>query len=398
MTAIHGRDPQGERRPRLVVLSHAAPRSQTGNAGQNYLSARVRHWQAGFDVRCILLQGRSAREDLDEALCPVHVLAKARRGRWRQALSNRVRRTFVGVADPAVARDLRADAAAREWLAEADVVALEWQEMAGHARTVRELAPRAQIVSVLHDVVSQSVDRKRSLSGSLRERLKWSLVGAGARAAERWIMRTSDVAVVLSEKDRGLLPRGRARVAVVPPAIDAPAAPRRRPEPNRTIMVASWRQEDLTGLRWFLDEVLPLVQGAGVEPDIHLIGRMAEEAQAQLRNEPITISGFVPSITSEYESAAVAIVPLQLGAGVKFKTVEAILHRVPIVTTPVGAEGVRGLEGTAKVSGAAAAFADRLAWILRDPAAAQAEADALAEEVAKLHSMAAFHQSMRELL
>nr|WP_255443776.1 glycosyltransferase family 4 protein [Tessaracoccus sp. MC1679] len=163
-------------------------------------------------------------------------------------------------------------------------------------------------------------------------------------------------------------------------------------------MVASWRQEDLTGLRWFLDEVLPLVQGAGVEPDIHLIGRMAEEAQAQLRNEPITISGFVPSITSEYESAAVAIVPLQLGAGVKFKTVEAILHRVPIVTTPVGAEGVRGLEGTAKVSGAAAAFADRLAWILRDPAAAQAEADALAEEVAKLHSMAAFHQSMRELL
>ena len=82
----------------------------------------------------------------------------------------------------------------------------------------------------------------------------------------------------------------------------------------------------------------------------------------------------------------------------KFKTVEAILHRVPLVTTPVGAEGVQGLEHTKLVSHDSAEFADRLVRIFKDPVAAQEEADALAQEVAQHHGMDAFRRAMNELL
>jgi glycosyltransferase involved in cell wall biosynthesis len=48
----------------------------------------------------------------------------------------------------------------------------------------------------------------------------------------------------------------------------------------------------------------------------------------------------VPDLSQVYTEASVALIPLRQGAGLKFKTVEAMLAGVPLVTTSVGAEGV----------------------------------------------------------
>lgn len=385
-------------KPRLLMITQAVPRTHTGNAGQNYLSARAQHWQDQFEVKCLLLPGRSAREDLSSALCETHVLQSSPHSTLLQRISNRVRRTFPGLADPAVAMDLKHDSRALAWLFEADVVVLEWQEMAGHAQTIRRLSPSAEIVSVFHDVVSQSVERRISQAKGLREKLKLRAVRSVARLSEHWAVAMSDVAVVLSPKDAALLPSGKARIAVVPPAIVAPAQPARDAELSTIMMVAGWRQEDVNGLDWFLSRVLPLVNKAGLSPAVHLVGRMPEGLRSHWAGQPVIIDGFVPDLASCYSRATAAIIPLQLGAGVKFKTVEAILHRVPIVTTPVGAEGIQGLEQTSVVSNGAGEFADRLVKILHDPGAAQAEADALAAEVAHHQGMDAFRAAMNELL
>ena len=47
----------------------------------------------------------------------------------------------------------------------------------------------------------------------------------------------------------------------------------------------------------------------------------------------MTATGFVEDLTSELAGAHVAVAPLRQGAGVKFKTVEALLHGVPVVAT-----------------------------------------------------------------
>ena len=41
-----------------------------------------------------------------------------------------------------------------------------------------------------------------------------------------------------------------------------------------------------------------------------------------------------------YSSIRVAVVPLRFGAGVKGKVIEAIRNNVPVVTTPIGVEGI----------------------------------------------------------
>ena len=58
----------------------------------------------------------------------------------------------------------------------------------------------------------------------------------------------------------------------------------------------------------------------------------------------MTLAGYVADLEPEYAAAWAVVVPLLQGAGVKFKTIEALLHGVPTVTTSVGAEGVGGAD------------------------------------------------------
>ena len=61
-----------------------------------------------------------------------------------------------------------------------------------------------------------------------------------------------------------------------------------------------------------------------------------------------------------------AAVPLLFGAGVKLKVVEAMVAGLPLVTTPIGAQGLEGLESVAAVKRDAAAFAASLVHLLAD--------------------------------
>ncbi len=52
------------------------------------------------------------------------------------------------------------------------------------------------------------------------------------------------------------------------------------------------------------------------------------------------LTGYLESLEPSYAEASVFIAPLFTGAGVKFKTIDAMVRGVPVVATPVGAEGI----------------------------------------------------------
>jgi glycosyltransferase involved in cell wall biosynthesis len=59
----------------------------------------------------------------------------------------------------------------------------------------------------------------------------------------------------------------------------------------------------------------------------------------------ITVTGAVDSVTPYYRQATIAVVPLRAGGGTRIKILEAAAHRVPVVSTPVGAEGLEVADG-----------------------------------------------------
>ncbi len=90
----------------------------------------------------------------------------------------------------------------------------------------------------------------------------------------------------------------------------------------------------------------------------------------------VSLAGFVDDLADVYRDATVAVAPLLRGAGVKFKTLEAILAGLPIVSTSVGAEGIAALPPL-ETFDSAEEFADGLVAVLESPALARERARSL---------------------
>ncbi len=109
------------------------------------------------------------------------------------------------------------------------------------------------------------------------------------------------------------------------------------------------------------------------------------------------LTGQVETLGPFYRRAAVVVVPMRLGAGVKFKSVTALLWGVPVVTTAAGAEGIGGPELFVAVEDEPAAFADAVVTTLSDPAGAlQVAATAHAWAHAR-YSVPEFRRRLAEL-
>jgi glycosyltransferase involved in cell wall biosynthesis len=78
----------------------------------------------------------------------------------------------------------------------------------------------------------------------------------------------------------------------------------------------------------------------------------------------------------------VAIVPLLTGGGTRLKILEAAASGVPVVATPVGAEGLDFAEGSEiRLAGQAPEFAEAVAGLLADREARRAQAAAARRRV-----------------
>lgn len=92
---------------------------------------------------------------------------------------------------------------------------------------------------------------------------------------------------------------------------------------------------------WFADAILPLIhqQQPGVE--FVIVGKHPHPNLAVLRSkEHIVLTGFVPEIEPYMAAADVYIAPLRMGSGTRFKLLQAMAMKRPIVSTTIGAEGL----------------------------------------------------------
>ena len=94
---------------------------------------------------------------------------------------------------------------------------------------------------------------------------------------------------------------------------------------------------------WFAREVFPGVLERYPNIKWHVVGGKVPKEIKELESENIIIEGFVPDETLEklYRACRMAVVPLRFGAGVKGKVVEAAYFQIPLVTTSIGAEGLK---------------------------------------------------------
>ena len=97
---------------------------------------------------------------------------------------------------------------------------------------------------------------------------------------------------------------------------------------------------------FLIEEVFPLVQKAHPEAELLLVGHSPVPALVAAGNRPgVTVTGFVDDVRPYLERAAVFAAPLRFGAGIQNKVLEAMAMEVPVVASPLAADGLNTEDG-----------------------------------------------------
>jgi GT2 family glycosyltransferase/glycosyltransferase involved in cell wall biosynthesis len=119
---------------------------------------------------------------------------------------------------------------------------------------------------------------------------------------------------------------------------------------------------------FLVDQVLPLVRAELPEVAVHLVGSNITEEISALAGEGVIVHGWVPDVEDIYRRVRLSAAPLRFGAGQKGKVGESLAFGVPVVTTPIGAQGFVMEHGRDALVGVSATeLAALLVKAYRDP-------------------------------
>ncbi|WP_224278129.1 glycosyltransferase [Nocardioides lacusdianchii] len=394
-------------RIKVVQLASTLGYDEVPHAGGRYLSQWTRTVESDADLTVFVPGTRTNREAALQpgapqcvvplGLTPAMTRRQAAMNRLSLNLDTWLRRFDPGMPYLPLVAELLTSRSARDALRSADVIDLQWADSIRLLRLVQSINSRAFVSGTFHDVLSQSLSRRpvSGRSSAVRRRfLTWQ-----ARRHERRMVDRLDEVVVFSDKDAALLDHPpHARVIRPPLGLGAPVE--HRPGEQETVLVVSYlsRPENDEAAQWVLTHVWPDVVVDHPQARLRLVGKGASEVlrERSAGYPSVEIAGYVEDLPAEYRRATVVLVPVMRGAGVKFKTVEALLHGVPVVTTSVGAEGVGGAELFVRCTDSAAGMGAAISDVLRSPSDHQERADRAQQWAWSLYSVDTFDADLRK--
>lgn len=90
---------------------------------------------------------------------------------------------------------------------------------------------------------------------------------------------------------------------------------------------------------WLHNEIMPLVWEKQPDITVKIVGSNPTDAVKALHSDKFQIVGYVEDAEPYFNNARIFAAPLRYGAGIKGKIGQSLEYSLPLVTTPVGAEG-----------------------------------------------------------
>lgn len=166
---------------------------------------------------------------------------------------------------------------------------------------------------------------------------------------ENKVLKIPDKIFVMSDSARKtLLKRGQRPIYVSPTSITLSRQNHNYDVRNRVVFIGTLSWEDnKNGLRWFLNNVWPLIVEKASGAEFLIIGNYGNKVK-WLENKNtlptgVKFIGYQKSLEDTYSRTTVGIVPALPGAGMRIKTLEFMSHGIPTVTTRAGIFGIKNV-------------------------------------------------------
>ena len=120
---------------------------------------------------------------------------------------------------------------------------------------------------------------------------------------------------------------------------------------------------------YFMKEIYPLIKKKAPYASFTVVGRNPSQRLKSLNklDSSINITGTVEDVRPYLTESEVYVVPLRIGGGTRIKIFEAMAMALPVVSTPIGAEGLSVKNGeNILLSDQPEEFADNVIKLLQD--------------------------------
>jgi glycosyltransferase involved in cell wall biosynthesis len=229
------------------------------------------------------------------------------------------------------------------------------------------------LVIDMHNVYSRLARRAAAEASGLVRRAYVAREADLISVMERRAVKVADTVLAVSEEEAEYFRLlGASRVVVVPNGVDCAAyeAPAVRTGPPTILYVGSmaW-PPNASAARFLACEVLPIVHESVPDARLIVVGRNppAELVARAKADNRVQAAGLVADVTGYFSAAHLLAVPLESGGGTRLKILEAFAARLPVVSTPVGCEGIAARDGEHLVVANRRAFASAIVDLLRCP-------------------------------
>jgi glycosyltransferase involved in cell wall biosynthesis len=196
------------------------------------------------------------------------------------------------------------------------------------------------------------------------------------KAYEGRLVREFDAVLAVIHNDQAALREAAGEpvdITVIPITVDTaevtPVA--RHPGADHILHIGTmYWPPNIDAVRWFVDRIYPLIRQQRPDVEFDVVGSRPPAELLALNGAGlgINVTGYVADPTPYQQRAAVMVVPLLAGGGMRVKILNAMAEGIPVVSTTLGHEGIEVTPGRDILVGdTPEAFAAEVLRVLNDP-------------------------------
>ena len=214
-----------------------------------------------------------------------------------------------------------------------DLVQVEYNVMHHYKKQIKNIPS----VIVFHDI-STKVHERGIINGDSTHKKSFEI----AKRLEPEIGDKFDTVITLTEEDKLYLANlgCETKIHVIPPQINVPNIDKIAKTPNSICFVGSYNREpNIQAVEILINEVFPKIS---CSVSLNIVGKgLGRKIIQTIHNlEGVNYLGFVDDIDSFIASQMLMVAPINMGAGLKMKITHSLACGTPVLTTPIGAEGI----------------------------------------------------------